>query len=210
MIKEILVLDHSENLIVEKSDKTKDLYLTGVYSTVDVYNKNKRRYSKNVMVPEIEKLSELAKQNRLVGELDHPKELTVSLTNASHKIEELSWDGNNVIGRSKVLDTRKGRDTKALIEAGVELGTSSRATGNLKKNKDDTFEVMTLNMRTYDLVSNPSNYSSFMKSIFEKIYGQEEQLMIDNLEEEQQKLLLEEIKRNNAFKLLKTFYESFK
>jgi len=210
MIKEILVLDHSENLIIERSDKTKDLYLTGVYSTAGIYNKNHRRYTREVLSPEIDKLSELAKQNRLVGELDHPKDLTVSLTNASHKIEELSWDGNNVIGRSKVLETRKGRDTRALIEAGVELGTSSRATGNLKKNKDDTFEVTTLNLRTYDLVSNPSNYASFMKSIYEQTYGLEDQFTIEEVEEERKRLILEELRNNNAFKLMKIFYESFK
>lgn len=209
MIKEILILDHSGDLIIEKSEKTKDLYLTGIYSTVGVYNKNKRRYTKNVMDSEVNKLSELAQNNRLVGELDHPKELTVSLTNASHKIEELKWDGNNVIGRSKILETRKGQDTRALIEAGVQLGVSSRATGNLKKNKNGTFEVMTLNMKTYDLVSNPSNYESFMQSIYEKTFGLNDFSVISDEEQEKTKIILEKIKNENSFKLMKLFYNKF-
>ena len=131
-----------------------------------------------------------------------------SLVDQCIVIEELEWDGNNVIGRSKILDTRKGIDTRALIEAGVELGTSSRATGNLKKNKDNTFEVMTLNMRTYDLVSNPSNYDSFMKSIYEKVYGND--FLDGELNEEQEKLLQEELRRNNAFKLMTIFYKNLK
>ena len=57
----------------------------------------------------------------------------INLDRVSHKIERLNEDGNNFVGRAKILDTPNGKIAKSLLDEGVRLGVSSRGMGSLKK-----------------------------------------------------------------------------
>ena len=139
----------------------------GILATAEVKNGNGRYYSRDLWEREINKYNELVKENRAVGELDHPESSVVNLKNVSHNIKEMSWDGDNVIGKIEILPTPSGNILKALLSSGITCGVSSRGMGSLEENGDlmevqDDFELL-----CWDFVSQPSNPGSFMKTLKE-------------------------------------------
>ena len=78
----------------------------------------------------------------------------------------LEWKGNDVYGKSKVLDTPQGAIAKILIKEG-RMGISSRGLGTVAEdgNVNEDF-----NLITWDLVTDPSNNPSWINGIYE---GQE-------------------------------------
>ena len=76
-----------------------------------------------------------------MGELNHPQGPTVNLDRVSHIIKELKADGNNILGKAKIMDTPMGKIAKNLIDEGAKLGVSSRGMGSLKQNKQGINEV---------------------------------------------------------------------
>jgi hypothetical protein len=141
--------------------------MEGVLATAEVKNGNGRYYSKDLWEREIDKYKEIVKENRAVGELDHPESSVVNLKNVSHNIKDMWWDGDNVIGKIEILPTPSGNILKALIESGISCGVSSRGMGSLEQNGEimevqDDFELL-----CWDFVSTPSNPGSYMNSIKE-------------------------------------------
>ena len=139
----------------------------GILATAEVKNGNGRYYSKDLWNREIDKYKELVKENRAVGELDHPESSVVNLKNVSHNIKDMWWDGDNVVGKIEILPTPSGNILKALIENGVTCGVSSRGMGSLEQNGEimevqDDFELL-----CWDFVSTPSNPGSYMHTIKE-------------------------------------------
>ena len=72
---------------------------------------------------EVAKYSEnYIQKGRALGELGHPDGPSINLDRVSHKIESLKEDGNNFVGRAKILDTPMGNIAKNLLDEGVRLG----------------------------------------------------------------------------------------
>ena len=139
----------------------------GVLATAEIKNGNGRYYSKDLWQREIDKYNELVKENRAVGELDHPESSVVNLKNVSHNIKDMWWDGDNVMGKIEILPTPCGNILKALVESGITCGVSSRGMGSLEQNGEimevqDDFELL-----CWDFVSQPSNPGSFMQPLKE-------------------------------------------
>tara|TARA_R110002020_G_scaffold41891_3_gene123100 strand:- start:355 stop:951 length:597 start_codon:yes stop_codon:yes gene_type:complete len=139
----------------------------GILATAEVKNGNGRYYSKDLWEREIQKYNELVKENRALGELDHPESSVVNLKNVSHNIREMKWNGDNVIGKIEILPTPSGNILKALLESGITCGVSSRGMGSLEQNGElmevqDDFELL-----CWDFVSQPSNPGSFMQPLKE-------------------------------------------
>ena len=139
----------------------------GVLATAEIKNGNGRYYSKDLWQREIDKYNELVKENRAVGELDHPESSVVNLKNVSHNIKDMWWDGDNVMGKIEILPTPSGNILKALIDSGITCGVSSRGMGSLEQNGEimevqDDFELL-----CWDFVSQPSNPGSFMQPLKE-------------------------------------------
>ena len=135
----------------------------GILATAEQENGNGRWYSKELWKREIDKYQELVKENRAVGELDHPESSVVNLKNVSHNIKDMWWDGNQVIGKIEILPTPSGNILKALIDSGVTVGVSSRGMGSLKQ-MGETLEVQDdFDLLCWDFVSTPSNNGSFMQ-----------------------------------------------
>jgi len=139
----------------------------GVLATAEVKNGNGRYYSRELWEREMDKYSELIKENRAMGELDHPESQIVNLKNVSHNIKDVWWDGDNVMGKIEILPTPSGNILKALIESGITCGVSSRGMGSLEQRGElmevqDDFELL-----CWDFVSTPSNPGSYMKTIKE-------------------------------------------
>ncbi len=141
----------------------------GILATAEVKNGNGRYYSKDLWEREIGKYMESVKENRALGELDHPESSVINLKNVSHNIKDMWWDGDSVIGKIEILPTPSGNILKALIESGVTVGVSSRGMGSLEQNGNvmevqDDFELL-----CWDFVSTPSNPGSYMELVREGI-----------------------------------------
>jgi hypothetical protein len=139
----------------------------GILATAEVKNGNGRYYAKDLWEREINKYNELVKENRALGELDHPESSVINLKNVSHNITDLWWDGDDVIGKIEILPTPSGNILKALIESGITVGVSSRGMGSLQERGgvlevQDDFELL-----CWDFVSTPSNPGSYMHVIKE-------------------------------------------
>ena len=123
----------------------------------DVQNGNGRIYPKMVLEKEIANYQKLVKEGRAIGECDHPDESVINLKNASHMVNRIWWDGNNVLGTIKVLNTPSGNILKGLYESGVKFGFSSRAMGSLQEGKSGAQVVQEdLQLICFDAVSEPS------------------------------------------------------
>ena len=139
----------------------------GILATAEVKNGNGRYYPKELWEREIDKYMESVKQNRALGELDHPESSVINLKNVSHNITEMWWDGDEVYGKIEILPTPSGNILKALIENNITLGVSSRGMGSLEDRGgvlevQDDFELL-----CWDFVSTPSNPGSYMEIVTE-------------------------------------------
>lgn len=134
----------------------------GILTTAEVKNGNDRYYSKGLWQREIDKYMDCVKENRAMGELDHPESQIINLKNVSHNIKDMWWDGDNVMGKIEILPTPSGNILKALIDNGITVGVSSRGMGSLE-DKDGVLEVQDdFELLCWDFVSTPSNPDSYM------------------------------------------------
>jgi len=123
-----------ECIVEAKEDGTKNHFIEGVFMQSESKNRNGRIYPKPIMEKAVDTyVTEQVSKNRAVGELNHPEGPTVNLDKVSHKITELSWKGNDVVGKAQVLDTPMGNIVKGLLEGGVQLGVSTRGMGSLEE-----------------------------------------------------------------------------
>ena len=138
------------------------LILSGVMQRCEEQNGNGRIYPRAILVREVERYQELIRENRALGELDHPDSSVVELKNASHLITDIWWNGNDVMGKAKILSTPAGQVLKALCESGVKLGISSRGLGSVRESRGQTIVEDDFNLICFDFVSDPSTTGAFM------------------------------------------------
>jgi len=141
----------------------------GILATAEVKNGNGRYYPKALWEREISKYMDSVKENRALGELDHPETTVINLKNVSHNITDIWWNGDHIMGKIEILPTPSGNILKALIESNITVGVSSRGTGSLKAGGtvmevQDDFDLL-----CWDFVSTPSNPGSYMHVINESI-----------------------------------------
>ena len=148
----------------------KNLYITGPFLVYDKPNKNNRMYTKDILSNEVKRYNEeYVKTNRALGELGHPDTPSINLERVSHKIVELTDNGESFIGKALILDTPYGQIVKNFMDSGVNLGVSSRGMGSLQPTKEgynivqDDFRLAT----AADIVADPSAPGAFVNGIME-------------------------------------------
>lgn len=159
-------------VIVEANENgKKDYFIEGVFMQSEIKNRNGRVYPKEVMQKEVNRYrKEFVEQDRAFGELGHPEGPTINLDKVSHLITKLEEDGNNYVGRAKILSTPNGMIVRNLIDDGAKLGVSSRGLGSLEQKggsqivKDD-FQLATAG----DIVADPSAPEAFVNGIMEGV-----------------------------------------
>lgn len=147
----------------------KNYFIVGPYLQAEVVNKNKRRYPIDVMESEVQRYTnEYVKRNRAFGELGHPATPTINLDRASHLVTELKRDGNNYIGKARVLDTPMGKIVKTLIDEGCQLAVSSRGLGTLIPMEGVNIVQKNFRLATpADIVADPSAPDAFVQGVME-------------------------------------------
>jgi hypothetical protein len=159
-----------ECIVEAKEDGTKNHFIEGVFMQSEAKNRNGRIYPKAIMEGAVDKyVTEQVSQNRAVGELNHPDGPTVNLDKVSHKITELSWKGNDVVGKAQVLDTPMGNIVKGLLEGGVQLGVSTRGMGSLEEKSGIMYVKDDFVLNTVDIVQDPSAPTAFVNGIMEGV-----------------------------------------
>jgi hypothetical protein len=155
------------------------LIVKGVLQRAEAKNQNGRVYPREILVRESKKYDEnFVKQNRALGELDHPDSSVVNLQNVSHNVKEMHFEGDNLVGTVEILTTPSGNILKELFKNGIKLGISSRGLGSVEvvreSNGDqvskvgDDFELI-----AFDFVSNPSTHGAFLHPMNESVNNQQ-------------------------------------
>jgi hypothetical protein len=164
------------NYLVEEDPKTgkKNMFIEGIMLQTEVKNKNGRIYPKEIMKKEVARYTkEYVDNNRAYGELGHPEGPTINLERTSHLITSLKEDGNNFIGKAKILSTPMGEIVKNLLQDGAKLGVSSRGMGSLKASNSNggvqmvqsDFQLAT----AADIVADPSAPDAFVDGVMEGV-----------------------------------------
>lgn len=156
-------------VITEEKDGKKDLYIEGIFMQAETKNRNGRLYPKPVLEREATRYNnEYVTKNRAFGELGHPDSPSINLDRVSHIITQLRPDGNNFIGKAKILNTPNGTIVKSLLDGGASLGVSTRGVGSLRPHNgyqlvQDDFRLAT----AADIVADPSAPDAFVQGIME-------------------------------------------
>lgn len=155
---------------LDESTQKRKWFLSGVSLQGNIKNANERIYPKEILESAINKYIEIFMPNRAVGELNHPKEGGASINpeNISHKFINIEENGNDFYTKSEVLNTTKGLIVQNLLEAGIQLGISSRGFGQLKKSNDANIVTKLRIVTPGDYVFDPSAPDAFLDAVYEQ------------------------------------------
>ena len=189
LIERITTFNITPNML-EESVKNNGgrLLVQGLVQRAEAKNGNGRVYPKDTLEREIQKYKDTyIKENRALGELDHPESPIINLKNVCHNIKSLWWDGDDVMGKIEILPTPSGNILKALLVAGITVGISSRGMGSVKQ-IGETVEVQPdFELLCWDFVSTPSTQGAFMEIVSESkqynTYTKEQQYKLDKVNE---------------------------
>ena len=163
-------IEDFEVLTESSANGSKNYWIQGPFMQWGVPNRNGRLYPKEVMESAVEKyVGDFVSKNRGVGTLGHEDSPKISENKISHIITELRFEGNDVWGRAKVLETAAGKELKALIEGGVSFGCSSRALGSLKEENGVKVVQPDFTIACVDAVLQPSGISCWVDGIMEGV-----------------------------------------
>ena len=199
------------DFITEETDGKKQLYIQGPFLQCEKKNRNGRVYLKETMRKEVERYTnEYINKNRAFGELGHPDTPSINLDRVSHMIVGLHEEGNDWIGKAKILDTPFGTIVKNLIDGGAQLGVSSRGMGSLKTQNgvnvvQDDFYLAT----AADIVADPSAPDAFVQGIMEN----KEWMLVDGvwteMHQEQAKTLIKRATQRDIEEVSMHIFKNF-
>lgn len=162
VISEFYAFKADSKLIKEAEEKNRPITMKGVLQKANTENRNGRVYPLEILKREAKKYEEAVKESRATGELDHPDSAVVSLTNVSHMVTEMWWEGDTLMGTVQLLETPSGNILKGLLKSGVMLGISSRGVGSVKS-KNGLDEVQEdFELIAFDFVSSPSTPGAYL------------------------------------------------
>lgn len=153
----------------DKTSGKKTYTIEGVFMQSEKQNRNGRVYPFGVLQKEVNRYNnDYVNKSRAFGELGHPDNPSINLDRVSHMITKLYPDGNNFIGKAKIVDTPMGNIVKGLLDGGACLGVSTRGVGSLRPQNgyqlvQDDFKLAT----AADIVADPSAPDAFVKGIME-------------------------------------------
>ncbi len=170
-----MILPESKPLIMESDQQGKFIYLKGLFIQGDVRNHNGRNYPREEIAKAVQTMKQkIAERGPIPGELDHPEGLNINFDRISHVITDINMNGSNGVGTMKVINEGLGKVVRGCVEAGMQIGVSSRGSGNV----DNSGQVSDFAIVTIDIVANPSApeafpHASLAESILRNKHGRE-------------------------------------
>jgi len=169
----ILLLEQNTARVEHSGRKT---YLEGIFLPVgNQPTANKRLYTTEHLNDLVSDLQPTIKEGGLVGELNHNNaSQNVDIDRVSHVVKSLRHKGDGqFLGRAEVLKEGAGKLLQSAIDAGMRIGTSVKATGDVKKMPDGNSLVLPESYRliSIDAVHAPAN-GQYVKSIKESILSE--------------------------------------
>ena len=170
-----LISEFTENnleFITEQDKKTgkKSYKIQGIFAQAEKKNRNGRIYPMPIMEKAVGKYdTEQVQKGRAVGELNHPEGPTVNLDKVSHKIDELKFEGNDIVGKASILNTPMGEVVKGLLDGGVTIGVSTRGMGSLSQRNGAMVVNDDYILNAVDIVQDPSAPGAFVNGIMEGV-----------------------------------------
>lgn len=164
--------DGNIEIITEAADANgkKAMYITGPFAQANIVNRNRRQYSREGMEQAVNRyMKECVEKRTALGELNHPNRMTIDPERASHLITEMYWDGDNVMGKAKVLSRGMGAVVRGLIEDGVSIGVSTRGAGTVSMNEGISHVGKDFHLAAVDVVTDPSGPSCFVNGLMEGV-----------------------------------------
>jgi len=149
-------------------DGKKNYFIEGIFMQSEKVNRNGRMYERKILFNEADRYNkEYVQKSRAMGELGHPDGPSLNLERVCHNIVEMSFDGDNVMGKAKILDTPYGKIVKSLIDDGVKLGVSTRGMGTLEEKDGVKMVKEDFMLTAVDVVADPSAPDAFVNGIME-------------------------------------------
>ena len=162
LITEWVNFEYDPKLIREQIEAGEPLMMKGILQKAETLNQNGRLYPREILEREIRNYQKFIKENRALGELDHPDSSVVELKNASHTVKEAYMEGDIVYGTVEILNTPSGKILQSLVESGITLGISSRGVGSTRSKGDVQIVQDDFQLICWDFVSEPSTPGAFM------------------------------------------------
>ena len=146
------------------------LRIGGQFQRAGHPNANGRIYPDSVLRSAVQNLQEDVRARRVLGEFDHPPDAKIHLDRVSHLITKIWMEGDTVFGECEILEhTTHGRQLKALFEANINIGISSRGVGDMETTiheGEEYYQVMPgYSFVTFDIVAEPSVHGSYMSML---------------------------------------------
>ena len=161
---------HEIEIQSEGTGDKKQFYIEGIFAQAEKKNRNGRIYRKNVLEESVNKYVEnYVKTRKAVGEMSHPQRLNVDFERATHLVTNLMFEGNDVIGKARVLTTPLGQVVRGLLESGVAVGVSTRGAGEIQMVEDVKYVKPGFQMTAIDVVSDPSAHDAWVDGIMEGV-----------------------------------------
>lgn len=165
LLTEWMPLSYNSNQIKESKDRNDGkIFLKGPLQKSDTLNQNGRIYPKAILERELKNYQKFIRENRALGECDHPDSSVVSLQHVSHIVRDATLEGDVVIGTIELLNTPSGKILQSLVESGVTLGISSRGVGSTRRQGNHDVVQEDFQLICFDMVSEPSTPGAFMMS----------------------------------------------
>ena len=162
VLREWTPLSCTKKMIKESRELHGKIMLKGIIQRANTLNQNGRIYPKSILEREVINYQKLIKENRALGECDHPDSSVVELKNVSHIVRSARMEGDDVYGTIEILDTPSGKIIQSLIESGVTLGISSRGVGSTKSQGNTQIVQDDFQLICFDMVSEPSTPGAYM------------------------------------------------
>ena len=160
--------DDIQCLTEATEDGKKNYFIEGIFMQSEKVNRNGRMYEREILFNEADRYNkEYVQKSRAMGELGHPDGPSLNLERVCHNIVEMKFDGDNVMGKAKILDTPYGKIVKSLIDDGVKLGVSTRGMGTLEEKDGVKMVKEDFMLTAVDVVADPSAPDAFVNGIME-------------------------------------------
>jgi hypothetical protein len=192
-ISEVNKLTKGEPIIEEP------LYVYAVMQKYNLENRNGRIYPEAILRREAENYLNLIKENRALGEADHPESSIVAVSRISHNVVDLWWEGNVLMGKLEIIMSPgfisqgiiscEGDRIANYLRKGIKIGVSSRGVGSLEKINGQNVVQEDFEIICWDIVTSPSTPGSW-------IYGEKpstEQQMSESEDKKDKNLLIDSI-----------------